>query len=99
MNPPRLRIGVRGRRLCAASRGMGYPTQSGEIRRRFLGQPTYFEAKAEEENSMSVKRRMLESVYDSVNSTLYTPIDHEPPMFDLATYGEINGEPGRYELA
>ena len=52
--------------MCAASRGMGYPTQSGEIRRRFLGQPTYFEAKAEEENSMSVKRRMLESVYDMV---------------------------------
>ena len=27
-----------------------------------------------------------------------TPIDHEPPMFDLATYGEIDGEPGRYQL-
>ena len=23
--------------------------------------------------------------------------DYEPAMFDLATYGEINGEPGRYE--
>ena len=33
--------------------------EPGEIRRRFLGQPTYFEAKAEEENSMSVKRRMF----------------------------------------
>ena len=27
-----------------------------------------------------------------------TPTDYEPPMFDLATYGEIDGEPGRYEL-
>ena len=27
-----------------------------------------------------------------------TPSDHEPPMFDLATYGEIDGEPGRYQL-
>ena len=31
---------------CAASRGIGYPTQSGGTRRRFLGQPTYLEAKA-----------------------------------------------------
>ncbi len=27
-----------------------------------------------------------------------TPADYEPPMFDLATYGEIDREPGRYEL-
>ena len=35
-----------GRGKCAASRGIGYPAQPGGIRRRFLGQPTYLEAKA-----------------------------------------------------
>ena len=27
-----------------------------------------------------------------------TPADYEISMFDLATYGEIDGEPGCYEL-
>ena len=31
---------------CAASRGIGYPAQSGRTRRKFLGQPTHLEAKA-----------------------------------------------------
>ena len=31
---------------CAAVRGIGYPAQSGEIRRESLGQPTHLEAKA-----------------------------------------------------
>ena len=29
---------------------------------------------------------------------VWVPDFNEPPMFDLATYGEINGEPGCYEL-
>ena len=29
---------------------------------------------------------------------VWMPDFNEPPMFDLATYGEINGEPGCYEL-
>ena len=47
--PPHLPTPAAGhaaRRECAASRGIGYPTQSGGTRRRFLGQPTYLEAKA-----------------------------------------------------
>ena len=35
---------IQGR--CAASRGIGYPAQSGGTRRRFLGQPTHLKAKA-----------------------------------------------------
>ena len=31
---------------CAALRGIGYPTQSGRTRRKFLGQPTHLKAKA-----------------------------------------------------
>ena len=45
-------VGRRGRgllHLCAASRGIGYPAQSGGTRREFLGQPTHLEAKAEGE--------------------------------------------------
>lgn len=29
---------------------------------------------------------------------VWMPDFDEPPMFDLASYGEIDGEPGRYEL-
>ena len=60
--------GLGGRRwrgllhLCAASRGIGYPAQSGRTRREFLGQPTHLEAKAEGENSMSAKRLRSECV-------------------------------------
>ncbi|MYE67920.1 MAG: hypothetical protein F4236_07190, partial [Acidimicrobiia bacterium] len=47
---------------CAASRGIGFPAQPGGIRRNSLGQPTYLEAKAKGDNSMSVKRLQPESV-------------------------------------
>ena len=42
-------VGVGYVHLCAASRGIGYPAQSGGTRREFLGQPTHLEAKAEGE--------------------------------------------------
>jgi hypothetical protein len=29
---------------------------------------------------------------------VWMPDFNEPPMFNLATYGEIDGEPGGYEL-
>ena len=29
---------------------------------------------------------------------VWMPHGNEPPVFGLATYGEIDGEPGRYEL-
>ena len=52
--------------MCAASHGIGFPIQSGGIRREFLGQPTYLKAKAEGDNSMSVKRLRPESVVEPV---------------------------------
>ena len=55
-----------GDEVCAASRGIGFPIQSGGIRREFLGQPTYLKAKAEGDNSMSVKRLRPESVVEPV---------------------------------
>ena len=48
--------------MCAAQRGIGFPVQPGEIRRKSLGQPTHPEAKAEGDNSMSVKRLQPEDV-------------------------------------
>ena len=42
----RHQLGTGARRQCAASRGIGYLIESGETRRKFLGQPTYLEAKA-----------------------------------------------------
>ena len=39
-----------------------------------------------------------EAFLDVPVPSVRTPTDYEPPMFDLATYGEIDGEPGRYEL-
>jgi len=51
---------------CAAGRGIGYPAEPGEIRRRFLGQPAKREAKAQGEKSMSVKRLRPESVVGPV---------------------------------
>ena len=39
-------LGTGPHRKCAASRGIGYLIESGETRRKFLGQPTYLEAKA-----------------------------------------------------
>ena len=44
--PRRHRPGQPHIRLCAASRGIGYLTQLGRIRRKFLGQPTHLDAKA-----------------------------------------------------
>ena len=45
---------------------LGSPTQSGGTRRKFLGQPTYLEAKAKGESSMSVKRLRPKSVVGPV---------------------------------
>ena len=42
----RRRDGHRQDLQCAALRGIGYPTQSGRTRRKFLGQPTHLKAKA-----------------------------------------------------
>ena len=39
-------LGTSPHRKCAASRGIGYLIESGETRRKFLGQPTHLEAKA-----------------------------------------------------
>ena len=47
-------------------RGIGFPAEPGEIRRKSLGQPTHPEAKAEGDNSMSVKRLRSESVVGPV---------------------------------
>ena len=79
--------------MCAASRGIGFPTQSGEIRRKSLGPPTYLEAKAEGDNSMSVKRLRSESVVglvpqgpcDKVKAVLLEPqspdgVSPRPPV-------------------